>query len=324
MRAVRPSRHRRPARAGFAVFGAALALIAGLLAACGPAAVRIADAWTPGLAPGAVFRDCTDCPALVVIPPGQFLMGSPPGEDGRFRQEGPQRTVVIARAFALGRTEITRGQWERFAADTGYATGTGCFVWNGGRMAPDPAASWRHPGYAQGDDHPVVCINRDDAQAYARWLGRKTGKTYRLPSEEEWEYAARAGTQTSRHWSDAPGDACTYANVADATGAAVHPSWIAHPCADGYVNTAPAGSLRANRFGLHDMAGNVWEWTDGCWSETLGENADGKGRDCGQRVLRGGSWLSMPAFARSATRHRLDHELRFSEIGFRLVRQSGS
>ena len=290
------------------------------LAACASMSPRIHERWSPGLAPGALFRDCPDCPVMTLLPAGSVLIGSPQDEPGRFRQEGPQREVSFRRPFAIGRVEITRGQWARFVADSGHAAAAGCFVWNGERMAPDPAAGWRRPGFAQMDTHPAVCINRDDAQAYARWLSRRTGNIYRLPSEEEWEYAARAGMRSARHWGDAAGEACAYANVADATGAAAHPSWVAHPCADGHVHTAPAGSFAANRFGLHDMTGNAWEWTDSCWSEALDEAADSKSRDCSQRVLRGGGWLSMPAFARSATRHRLDHELRFSDIGFRLVR----
>ncbi len=295
---------------------AALALLAALLAACSPASIRITESWTPELEPGAVFRDCRDCPEMVVVPAGRFVMGSPDDEGGRYRQEGPQRDVRIAQAFALGRTEVTRAQWAHFVEETGYATQPGCFVWNGDRTVPDAKASWRNPGFAQGDGHPAVCISWNDAQAYVAWLSRRTGKTYRLPSEEEWEYAARAGTTGSRHWGDSPALACEFANVSDLSGAKAQPAWIAHPCDDGYVFTAPAGSLRANRFGLYDTAGNAWEWTTGCWTEQLG----GVSSNCNQRVLRGGSWFSMPGFARSATRHRLDAELRFSEIGLRVLR----
>ena len=287
-----------------------------LLAGCAAPSLHIHDEWSSRLEPGAVFRDCRDCPEMVVVPPGRFIMGSPDDEVGRYRQEGPQRDVRIAQAFALGRTEVTREQWARFVEDTGYATQPGCFVWNGDRTAPEANAGWRDPGFAQDDSHPAVCISWNDAQAYVAWLSRRTGKTYRLPSEEEWEYAARAGTTGSRHWGDSPALACEFANVSDLSGAKAQPVWVAHPCDDGYVFTAPAGSLRANRFGLYDTAGNAWEWTTGCWTEQLG----GVSTNCNQRVLRGGSWFSMPGFARSAARHRLDAELRFSEIGLRVLR----
>ena len=290
---------------------------AALLVACAAPVPRVHGQWSPGLEPGAVFRDCPDCPEMVVIPAGRLVMGSPGDEAGRYRQEGPQRDVTIAQAFALGRTEVTRTQWERFVADSGYRTPPGCHVWNGERTAPDAKASWRDPGFAQDGRHPAVCISWNDARDYVAWLSRRTGKTYRLPSEEEWEYAARAGSAQSRHWGDSPAGACEFANVSDITGAKANPAWIAHPCDDGHVFTAPAGSLRANRFGLYDTAGNVWEWTSGCWTEQLG----GVPSHCFQRVLRGGSWMSLPAFARSATRHRLDIDMRFSEIGFRVLRQ---
>lgn len=291
-----------------------------LLAACATPALHIHGQWSPRLEPGAVFRDCADCPEMVVVPAGRFVIGSPDSEAGRFRQEGPQRDVRIGQAFALGRTEITRAQWARFVADSGYETQPGCFVWNGDRTVLDTTADWRNPGFAQDERHPAVCISWNDAQAYVAWLSRRTGKTYRLPSEEEWEYAARAGTTSSRHWGDSPALACEFANVSDRTGAKAQPAWVAHPCEDGYVFTAPAGSLRANRFGLYDTTGNVWEWTAGCWTEIPDASTGGISSNCNPRVLRGGSWFSMPAFARSAARHRLDTGLRFSETGFRLLR----
>lgn len=290
----------------------------------GARAVKAADGWSPGLAPGAVFRDCADCPEMVVVPPGKFVMGSPAGEAGRYRFEGPQRVVTIPRAFAVGRFEVTRAQWARFVADSGYAAGAGCYVWNGSRVDWNPSAGWRSPGMPQGDGEPVVCVNWAGANAYARWLAKKTGKPYRLPSDADWEYAARAGNRTSRPWGDDPAQACRFANVADRTGQQRFPAWVAHACADGAVFTSPAGRFRANAFGLYDMIGNAWEWAEDCWIDNLaGIPDDGSARtsgDCGARVMRGGSWLSPPQFARSAARQWLDASYRFADLGFRVVR----
>lgn len=294
-----------------------IALLAALLAACTAPLARVHEGWPGSLEPGNVFRDCRDCPDMVVIPAGRFVMGSPINEAGRFRQEGPQREVRIAQPFALGRTEITRAQWARFVEDSGHRVVPGCFVWNGRMIAPDPAANWRQPGFSQHDDHPAVCISQDDAQAYVAWLSRRTGKTYRLPAEEEWEYAARAGSTASRHWGDAPENACAYANVSDLDAAKALPGLVAHPCADGQVFTAPVASLRPNAFGLYDTAGNAWEWTSSQWTEALG----GPPSNLNQRVIRGGSWFSMPGFARSATRHRLDTAQHFADLGFRILRE---
>ena len=291
-----------------------------LLVACAAPPRKVHGPLAALVQPGATFRDCADCPEMVVIPAGRFVMGSPAAEAGRFRQEGPQREVVIERPFAIGRTEITRAQWARFADETGHRTEPGCHVWNGRLTAPAAAADWRAPGFAQADDHPAVCISWHDARAYVAWLGRRTGRAYRLPSEAQWEYAARAGSPASRHWGDSPADACAFANVADLSGERAQPGWVAHPCDDGHVFTAPVGRLRPNAFGLHDTAGNVWEWTDDCWSESLEPSPAPAPSGCGQRVLRGGSWFSMPDFVRSAARHRLDAGLRFSEVGLRVLR----
>lgn len=306
----------RPFRLSSVFVGVLAGVLTTALAGCSPTRTYASENWRPDLLTGAVFRDCGNCPEMVVIPPGRLLMGSAQDEVGRYRQEGPQQIVAIPHAFAISRFEITRGQWARFVAESGHASDTGCFTWQGDRLVFDPRADWRIPGFAQTDSHPAVCLNWDDVQSYALWLSNKTGKSYRLPSEEAWEYAARAGSTSSRPWGEAISEACRYANVSDATGKQTHPSWVEHPCDDGEEYTAPVGRYHANDFGLHDMLGNVWEWTEGCWTEELGSEV----RNCAQRVLRGGGWMSKPDFARSATRHRLDVKLRFSEIGFRLLR----
>ena len=141
------------------------------------------------------FRDCPGCPEMVVVPGGSFMMGSPPGEAGRFNNEGPQHRVVIGRPFAVGVFEVTRGEFERFAEGTDHPSGGACWWWDEeqGRAIQRQDRNWRDPGFEQTDRHPVVCVNWEDAQSYVGWLSKKTGHAYRLLSESEWEYAARNG-----------------------------------------------------------------------------------------------------------------------------------
>ncbi|HRF73539.1 MAG TPA: formylglycine-generating enzyme family protein [Accumulibacter sp.] len=273
--------------------------------------------------PGEVFKDCADCPEMVVIPAGSFEMGSPSFEAGRWENEGSVHRVAVAE-FALGRTEITRGQFAAFVTATGYQAGDKCWTF-GGKLEERSGRSWRNPGFPQEDSHPVVCVNWNDAGAYAEWLSRKTGKRYRLPSEAEWEYAARAGSVTSRYWGESPNQACGYANVVDATGKSQLPGFPeAHNCNDGSAYTAGVGSYKANPFGLYDMIGNASEWTQDCWNKSYnGAPGDGSAwtsGDCGRRVLRGGSWDVEPRNARSALRDWFDSTDQFYFIGFRLAR----
>ena len=253
--------------------------------------------------PGRSFRDCDDCPEMVVVPAGSFLMGSPEGEQGRSKDEGPQHKVQIPRALAIGRTEITRAEFARFVADSGHKTDGGC--------------NWENPGFSQSDDHPVVCVNWDDGNAYAQWLAKKTGKNYRLLSEAEWEYAARAGQQTARYWGEKFGpQGCEYANITNTAGET--------KCGDGQAHTAPVGSYQPNSFGLHDMIGNAWEWTQDCWHDSYSgapENGNAWSQDnCGRRVLRGGSWYDVPDVARAANRDGYNSGSRSNIFGFRLAK----
>ena len=286
--------------------------------------------------PGAVFQDCPQCPRMVVIPAGEFTMGSPASEAGRGLDEGPQRQVSIAQPFALGRSEVTVAEFRRFADESGYRTeaerdtrAQGCsgFIYaDPAAQNPDPrlVTSWRSPGLAQADSHPVLCVSWNDARAYAQWLSKKSGKRYRLPTEAEWEYAARAGSATSRYWGDDPAQACRFANVADQSRFQTWGFGQKHECTDGHYFTAPAGGYSPNRFGLYDMLGNVWEWTEDCWNASYaGAPPDGVAwlsGDCSQRVCRGGSWSTVPRFARSATRHKNAADYRDNLTGFRLAR----
>ena len=278
-----------------------------------------------------MFRDCAHCPEMVVIPAGRFVMGAAPGEEERedvptqFRGLSQPRVALQIRAFALGRYEVTRGEFAAFVAETGHVLGGGCYATNDqGKWTLDARLDWRNPGFVQNDRHPVVCVSWNDAATYVAWLNRKTGKNYRLPSEAEWEYATRAKSQTARPWGDAAGDACAHANVWDLSAKEKYAEGKHIPCSDGFVHTAPVGSFAANAFGLHDMVGNVWEWVQDCWNETLASMpADGAARltgDCRLRVGRGGSWESGPGIARTAFRYRDIPGLRERQLGFRVAR----
>lgn len=270
------------------------------------------------------FRDCADCPEMVVIPPGQFIMGQAESEsqDRRFGWGGPPTPVEISKAFALGKTEVTRAQFKAFLAETGYDMAAPCgTVWVAQvqeEYGEDVRPTWQNPLYPGGmmptDDHPMVCIGWPDAQAYVDWLNTKTsvGRTYHLPSESQWEYAARAGTTTVRPWGGALEESCAHANIGDtAYGEAIGSETVA--CTDGYAFTAPVGSFPANGFGLYDTMGNVWEWTQDCWvddhtgatgtAKAVGEDTHGNaGGDCTKRVMRGGGFSSEEWYVRVTTR----------------------
>lgn len=257
--------------------------------------------------PGRPFLDCAHCPEMTRLPAGSFLMGSTPEERQREQvpsvwgnAEGPQRQVTTGAGLAMGRYEVTLGEFAMFVEATGHDMGDSC---------------WRNPGFEQGYYNPVVCVSSGDARAYAAWLSRTTGKRYRLPSEAEWEYAARGGTATARYWGDDARQVCTYANVLE----------VGFQCQDGHANTAPVGTFQANAFSLYDMLGNVAEWTEDCWVATYdGAPADGSARtdgNCAFRVVRGGSWNAEPWRVRAAMRGGISGGTRNAETGFRVVRE---
>lgn len=267
-------------------------------------------------APGAVFSDCPGCPEMVALPGGSFTMGS--------ASETPQTQVSVP-AFAIGRTEVTRGQYAAFAAETGRGMADGCWylwlVW-----LHDGARNWREPGFAQDDDHPIVCMRWSDAQAYADWLSRRTGQRYRLPTEAEWEYAAGDG-RGSAPWGGNADMACGNANVYDQT---ARDTWGSPPvatvaCDDGYAETAPVGHYGANGFGLHDMIGNGWEWTEDCWNAShAGRPASAaavRSGDCNKRVYKGGNFISPATDLRPSIRAEGVAEWPNVYGTFRLVRE---
>ena len=276
----------------------------------------------PGLVvPGLAFGDCGDCPEMVVLPSGTFRMGSTDGQ----LDERPVRDVWVE-TFSLGRHEITRGEFGAFAATTNYADRGCSVIEDDGDLVWDDRASWRNPGFPQAERHPVVCVSWEGAEAYGRWLSRETGERYRLPSEAEWEYGARAGMVTRRYWESGPGGGCEHANGGDRT---LMEKWRGWPfpvvnCVDRMLHTSKVGSFAPNAFGLHDMLGNVWEWTADCVHENYsGAPVDGsawiRSGDCGRRVLRGGSWETPLVGLRAANRYWQDNRAS-NTAGFRVAR----
>ena len=258
-------------------------------------------------------------PEMVPLEAGCFEMGSNSAETGRGGDEA--RHSVCVREFLIARHEVTRGQYAEFVDDTGHPTPDGCYSYGNGGWGLRAGRSWRDPGYPQSDDHPVACISRADALAYARWLSEHRGLDYRLPTEAEWEYAARAGTDTARPWGDDAADACEWANVGDRALLGHYPGWpwTIHPCDDEHAHTAPVGTYRTNRNGLYDMAGNVWEWTCSPYDAAYqgGELVCDSGARSG--VVRGGSWSNSPRWARSAGRVANQMDMRLDLVGFRLA-----
>jgi formylglycine-generating enzyme required for sulfatase activity len=281
--------------------------------------------------PAGQFRDCADCPEMVRVPAGSFAMGTALADarDPLMRAESQVSTVRIGKAFALGRVEVTRKEYLKFLADSTYDGAGPCIAWDDtlGRFNSDRDRGPEHPGASHPvrDDHPVSCVSWADAKAYVAWLAHKTGKPYRLPSESEWEYAARAGSSTLYPWGDDPADGCDSANLYDLSAtASVNLGWKPVQCRDGFAALAPVGQFRANAFGLADMIGNVSEWVEDCFTNSyVGRPRDGRAwvwsGGCGQHVVRGGSWVSPPELARSAYREAQDANFRADFLGFRVA-----
>jgi formylglycine-generating enzyme required for sulfatase activity len=280
---------------------------------------------------GQVFKDCAQCPEMVVVPAGSFTMGSSAAEQALANagglsandtsRESPQHTVRV-RSFAAGRYAVTRGEFGAFVQARGYVTeaeqGDGCFKPSGTEWKKDKATNWRNAGFAQSDDHPVVCVSWNDAKAYAQWVSQSTGKEYRLLSEAEREYAARGGRQSAFWW----GDSIT---TGQANYHGTSRSYNGSPKGGWRRATVAVGSFRANPYGLYNVHGNVWEWVEDCFHENYnGAPTDGSAWTTGCsgdfRVLRGGSWDDYPANLRSASRSGGTPGDRDSSIGFRLAR----
>ncbi len=295
---------------------------------------------------------------MVKIPAGEFLMGSDESveslkKDFHFQDmkrftdlvdEAPVHKVRITRDFYMGKTEVTIAQFRAFVRATGYvpesiADGTGGYGYNSQFAADvnrtgdafegrDPRYSWTNPGFVQGEDHPVLNVTFQDALAMAKWLSAKEGKTYRLPTEAEWEYACRAGQRTRYQNGNDPEALTKDANLFDQDSAKNWPKWAgeASKASDGYEFTSPAGSFRPNAFGLYDMHGNAWEWTSDYYGEDYYAKSpvdDPQGPSEGNvRVRRGGSWHTWAFYARCSFRNWNTETTRYTLVGFRLVRQA--
>ena len=291
----------------------------------------------PPPAVGSIVKDCDNCPQLVVVPAGQFTMGSPDAEPGRDKDEGPQRTVEVS-SFAVGQYAITRDQFDEFVRATGRPNADGCY-------AESAKATWelradlsfRSPGFPQDGKHPVVCVSWDDAQAYAKWLSEQTHKSYRLLTEAEREYVTRGGTSLAYWWGAtvrpdqanyfqgqpaAGTNAAGKAKVASAAASKVSPPQITP--ASTVAGTVPVDLYQPNPWGLFQVHGNVAEWVEDCWNGNY-EGAPLNGSavrtgDCSRHVLRGGGWSSSAGEIRSASRDLSIRDHRYVHVGFRVAR----
>ncbi len=281
-------------------------------------------------APGSMYKDCTDCPEMVVIPGGSFVMGSSSQEQLLANiagvnamvtaRESPQHYVQL-KSFSAGRFAVTKGEFSAFVLAKGYLTdaerGEGCFKYSGKEWQKDAGSNWRNVGFPQGADHPVVCISWNDAQAYSKWLSQTSGKAYRLLSEAEREYAARGGTQSAFWWGD-------NINTTIANYAGTSPSYNGSPMGEFRRATVPVNSFSPNPFGLFNVHGNVAEWVEDCYHETYnGAPADGSPwtTNCSgeRRVMRGGSGINFAANLRSAFRFASSPNYGFFSYGFRVA-----
>ena len=264
---------------------------------------------------------------LLLVKPGEFAMGKGPEEDGP-ASERPRHRVGLGRPYYLGEKEVTLGQFKAFVEATGYITDAEkrgkASGWDGRKWGKKRGVNWKTPGFSQESDHPVVCVSFNDARAFCLWLG----ESYRLPSEAEWEFACRAGSDTVYYWGTEAEEACIYANGADASAGRIFQGWKTASCDDGHPWTAPVGNYRPNRWGFYDMAGNAWEWCVDVWHKNFtGAPADQRawldGGIAGRRVLKGGSWYFGISGLSSAGRdsHR-DYEAT-NGGGFRVARDPG-
>ena len=275
------------------------------------------------------FRDCDSCPYLVPVPPGRFVMGSSSDDIASTiaaPNETPQRNIEIKHTLAVGRFEVTRDEFEAFVRASGHKVSNKCWTLEANEPKERDNRSFRSLGFAQLGNHPVVCVAWEDASAYAGWLSQITGKAYRLLSESEWEYVARAGTTAQFPLATVEADLCKYGNGADqtASAAALPATWDYLPCKDGFVHTAPVGSFKPNSFGLFDLMGNAWEWVEDCYADNLSATpSDGlpwSTQSCQLHAVRGGSWSATARMLRVAVRGKAPANARFDDVGFRIVR----
>jgi formylglycine-generating enzyme required for sulfatase activity len=268
------------------------------------------------ISPKDTFRECAACPEMVVIPAGEFVMGSPESEPQRYPNEGPQHNVKIGRPFAVSKFKVTRDEFETFVRATNYAASNKCFTIEQGKVEERNERSFRNPGFAQDGNHPAVCVNWIDAKAYVEWLTRKTGRVYRLLTESEWEYAARAGTATPFWWGAAIStDQANYDGNSTYAGGGK---------GEDRQKTVPVESFGPNPWGLYQVHGNAFEWVEDCWNDNYqnapADDSVNLSGNCSRHVRRGGAWNYIAPTLRAAYRDARAAALRGSNIGFRVAR----
>jgi len=292
-----------------------------------------------GFEPGQRFQDSLEGmegygPMMAVIPSGSFMMGSPEEEDGRVDNEGPRFRVTFERGFALSRTEVTVGQFRRFVEATGYVTDaersgrSRIYLAGSGRITERQRVTWEenYMGEPADESMPVIHVSWNDAAAYAEWLAEQTDRPYRLPTEAEFEYALRAGSQTPYWWGEGSPEQAVENVTGDGDEFIDQRTWTNafRRYTDDYWGPAPAGSLVANPFGLFDMGGNVMEWVQDCWHDGYVRAPDDGSAwvnpGCERRVIRGASWSSTPAMSRSAFRISSRDTATDARVGFRVAR----
>ena len=291
------------------------------------------------------IQDCEHCPEMVIVPPGAFVMGGKDPAEGR--PEGPQRPVTINYYFAVGKYEVTVAEFRYFLNSSGHRVTPGCRIWIEGELPPgatqpnpeptggpwrgfatDTTSGWLTPHWRRpvADDDPVACVSWLDALAYVDWLAETTGQAYRLLTEAEWEYVARAGGSGKFPWGNDGSRGCLHANIYDQQAVREFDfPWAGEACDDGFPAAAPVGQYRPNRFGVYDMIGNVWEWTHDCYQEYYPEEPiDGRPvlsvGPCEARTIRGGSWITATVRQRLTFRGRDPEDTRNSFFGFRVAR----
>ncbi len=279
-----------------------------------------------------ILQDGISC---VLIPSGSFQMGSEhsPEETARlfgggadwYPLEHPRHEVVLSNDFYMSSTQVTRSQFSKFVAATGYVTLAEkdgfAESWNGSKIGKVEGRHWKNPGHEQTDAHPAVCIAYDDAIAYCKWLSDQTQSTVRLPTEAEWEYAFRLGAEGAFIWGNDPNAGAGYANCADLTARKQNSTWLTFDWDDGFLFTSPSGHFKPSKIGLYDMPGNAWEWCSDWFAPYTDEKlTDPKGAAQGEkRVIRGGAWFGAPTTARAAFRNSIKPSYHGSNIGFRIV-----
>ncbi len=249
------------------------------------------------------MRDCDGCPTVIVMDRGKVYLGSPETEEGRNVGESPQRSITIPYSIGFGKYEVLLGEFRKFVNETGYKSSAVCKL-----DANDPVRrTWENPGFPQTHRHPVVCVSFADAIAYVEWLSKTTGRKYRLPSQAEWEFVARAGSMTPY-----------------STGRTIK----AQQANFGNVNdgTRPVGRYYPNEWKVYDVHGNAWEWVADCWTPDLSRLSDmghpmGLGGDCDRHIIKGGGWESDILKVRSAQRTALPNNAATPALGFRVVRE---